>query len=73
MKSADGEIPLGARLNQVGHETVSVVVQPGVAAEHDVALEVEQHIDALQLAFAQLRQACENSVQRQMTCVWQVT
>lgn len=61
VKEADGDVPLGRRLNTAGHETVSVIVQLRVAAVHESGFAVEPHIEALQLGFADLRQACEKS------------
>lgn len=61
VKADNGEIPLGKRLNAVGHEVVSVIVQLRSAAEHQPNFAADRYCEMLQFAFAQLRQACEAS------------
>ncbi len=56
-----GKIPLGERLNMVGHEVVSILVQLQAATEYCAGLNLERYTETLQFGFAQLRQACENS------------
>jgi hypothetical protein len=67
VKDETGEIPLGKRLNNVAHRVVSLVVQLRIAAKHDAGLVVGQHIELLPPAYASLRQACEESTERQLS------
>jgi len=67
VKETDGEIPLGRRLNRVGHEAISVIVQFRIAAKHDAGFATEQYIETLQLGFAHLQQACEKSIARKLS------
>jgi hypothetical protein len=67
VKEADGEIPLGQRLNRVGHEAISVIVQFRIAAKHDSDFAVEPYIETLQIEFAQLQQACDKSTNQKLS------
>jgi len=52
---------------KVAHSVVSLVVQLRIAAKHDAGLVVEQHVEVLPPAYASLRQACEESTERQLS------
>lgn len=62
-----GDIPLGARLNQVAHCVVSLVVQFRIASQFDSGTMVEQYTEALQHAYALLQKACEVSDEQQLS------
>jgi len=61
VQAAGGKIPLGRRLKIVGHETVSVIVQLRAATEHTADFATTEYIEAVQLGFAELRDACKKS------------
>ncbi|MEQ9408179.1 MAG: hypothetical protein RIK87_10660 [Fuerstiella sp.] len=67
VRTAAGEIPLGRRLNRVAHAAVFLTVRLRIASTHDIGFAVAEYIESLQLGYTQLRRACEDSTDRELS------
>ena len=67
VKTEGGEIPLGHRLNNVAHGTVSLIVQLRIDGELDTNFVIEQYEKNLQHRYVQLKCACEKSAEYELS------